>query len=337
MVDIGGTNMRAAVVELSSTGSRIVLGPIEERLRLRDGNRGVDATEFFMMQARLAAQLGAARGLPVGYCFSYPSQTRPDRDAVLLRWTKNIEVPGVVGLEVGRALRSALEEVGLSPGPVRVLNDTVAALLAAAALEDSAWSRRDSIGLIVGTGTNTAAFFDSLEAPKLATYGTDTMAINLESGNIDPPYLTEADDAVDAASPNPGHQRFEKAVSGYYLPFVFKACRPEHELDPKDGAGPLGKLAASNTKSPAQETARAILDRSADLVAASLCAVIDTYRHDTGPVGILAEGSLFWRAPGYAQRVEKTLSELAGAERPFSIVRREDANLYGAATAALTP
>ena len=241
----------------------------------------------------------------MGYCFSYPSQTLPDRDAVLLRWTKNIDVPGVVGTRVGDALRRALDEMGLAPGPVRVLNDTVAALLATGTVvrrNGVTWKCRDGIGLIVGTGTNMAAFFDATEALKLGLRAGDPpMAVNLESGNVDPPYLTEADDAIDAASQNPGRQRFEKAVSGYYLPFLFKALHPDHPLDPHEGTAPLAALAESGPAGPARDTAQAFLHRSADLVAASLCAVLDTYAHDPGPVGILAEGSLFWRTRGIAR------------------------------------
>lgn len=337
VIDIGGTNMRAALVQLEPKRSRVVSGPIEERLKIRE-DQELDAPQFFAMQARLAVGLNAPPHLPVGYCFSYPSETLEDRDAVLLRWTKNIEIPGVVGSRVGHALRRALEQAGLSPGPVRVLNDTVAALLAAGTVaerSDKIGACRDSIGLIVGTGTNMAAFFDQTEAPKLP--GDGPMAINLESGNIDPPHLTEADDAVDAASPNPGRQRFEKAVSGYYLPFLFKALHPQHPLNPDEGTAPLAALAHSGSADSAQDTARALLDRSADLVAAALSAVVDSYVHEPGPISILAEGSLFWRTPGYRERVERTLAHLAGRNHPFSILRLKDANLYGAACAALAP
>lgn len=337
VVDIGGTNVRAAVVDIAPGHNRIVRGPTEERLSIR--NRSIDAQEFFRMQARLAARLEVPQGLPVGYCFSYPSEVLPDRDAVLLRWTKNIDVPGVVGERVGDALRGALDEAGLQPGPIAVLNDTVAALLATAIPTDhgaAPRSARDGIGLIVGTGTNMATYFDADEAPKLATLGTrGPMAFNLESGNVDPS-LTEADDAVDAASPNPGHQRFEKAVSGYYLPFLFKAVHPTHSLDPNQGSAPLSELAESGPPGPEKDTARALFERSADLVAAALCAIFDSFTHDAGRVDILAEGSLFWRTPGYRARVEEMLSALAGPKQPFSIVRIKDANLYGAAFAALS-
>lgn len=340
VVDLGGTNMRAAVVEIGPGGGRLVTEPVEERMALQE-RTGVGAAQLFEMQARLAARLEPPPGLPVGYCFSYPSKTLPDRDAILLRWTKNIDVPGVVGHRVGLALRTALGRAGLDPGPVRVLNDTVAALLATGMLAGSpgaTWTCRDAIGLIAGTGTNLAAFFDATEAPKLGRASPgEAMAINLESGNVDPPYLTEADDAVDAASPNPGRQRFEKAASGYYLPFIFKALHPDHPLDPDEGTGPLATLATSGPPGPARDTARTVLDRSADLIATALCAVFDTYAHNPGPISILPEGSLFWRTPGYRARVERTLAMLAGPARPFLIQRVKDANLYGAAMAAISP
>lgn len=334
VVDTGGTNMRAAVVRLAAGRAPEVLqGPVQRRLPMRDGGaQGLDAHAFFRMQAELAQEVGAPAGLPVGYCFSYPSEVYEDRDARLLAWTKGIDIPGVEGSLVGSGLRAALSEAGLSPGPVRVLNDTVASLLAGARAFDG--NPAHVLGLIAGTGTNMAGFHDASTAPKLAGRRTP-MAINYESGNANPPHLTAADEAVDAASDNPGRQRFEKAVSGFYLPFVFAELCPEHPFDPLEGTGPLVTLADGGPDGPARRTARALLDRSADLVAAGLAASLVSYPEDARRVGILAEGSLFWRATGYADRVQSTLRALLPAAREFVLLEPHEANLVGAACAAL--
>jgi hexokinase len=189
------------------------------------------------------------------------------------------------------------------------------------------------------------------------------MAVNLESGNFSPPHLTRFDDAIDRESTNPGRQRFEKAVSGHYLPQLFERILPDQPgFDVRAGAGALVEYRDQGTEadesranrdlsavielglsggSPRQAgaacgaVAEALLYRSADLVAAALAAVIDLYAAGS-QVGILAEGSLFWGDPKYAPRVSTTLAMLLGKDRSARVLRLEDANLIGSAAAALS-
>lgn len=319
VVDTGGTNMRAAMVELAAEESKIIAGPIEKEVPSGRGDQPVTGEEFFQAQAELVEELNPPRGLPLGYCFSYPAEVLPERDARLLRWTKSIRISGVEGTLVGSRLRNAMAV--LEPGEVRVLNDTVAALMGGAALKGHKYPA--FIGLIVGTGTNMAAFFP--DVPKLGSF-RGPMAVNLESGNFNPPHLTEWDEKVDAESDNPGRQRFEKAVSGFYLPKVMNHVMPG-SVDPDGSSASVSSMIKNS------EAARLVLMRSADLVAAALAACID---HLEGqPVGIQAEGSLIWRAHGYADRVRETLSKLTTVE--FELLRAQEVNLIGAACAALVP
>ncbi len=328
-LDAGGTNLRAAVVELAADGSgHITSGPVQATIPDgRDGAR-TDRAAFFAAHVALVRQLDGARGLPVGYCFSYPSASEPSGDARLLHWTKGVAVEGVEGTRVGAGLVEALAAEGFAPGRVVVLNDTVASLLAAAG--HTARPER-SIGLIVGTGHNLASFFDGARITKLATPWSGPMAVNLESGNFHPPHLSAVDDALDRASADPGRQRLEKAVSGYFLPQVFVQARPAR-TDVRDGRTLLA-VAASATD-PDAALARAILDRSADLVAAALASVVGFHAPDPSvPVTVLAEGGLFHATPAYAARVSKTLEAL-GTPSPIRLARAPDANLVGAAFAA---
>lgn len=336
VVDTGGTNSRAAVVRLKpGLPAEVVAGPVQKRLpvRLQEGPQ-LDADGFFDLQAQLAHEVAPGAQLPVGYCFSYPSKVGEDRDARLLQWTKGITIPGVEGEWVGAGLVRGLKRAGLKPTAVCVLNDTVASLLGGT--QGFAGRPRDVIGLIAGTGTNMAGFYDASQAARLSAFRTP-MAINLESGNFHPPGLVPADDVVDAESENPGRQRFEKAVSGYYLPFVFAALHPEAGLDPHAGTAPLAQLRDHGPDSPARATAGALLARSADLIAAGVAGVIETYPASSRRIGLLAEGSLFWRAPGYADRVKATLRDLVASDLHVELLPRNEANLVGAACAALTP
>lgn len=329
VVDAGGTNLRAAIVELMPGGaSRIVAGPESARF---PGGPEIEGDTFFDVQAAMVERLGAVHGLPVGYCFSYPSETLPSLDARLLRWTKGIQIPGVEGTCVGERLGRALAARNLRPGPVRVLNDTVASLLGGAFAHGGSQPAA-FIGLIVGTGTNMATFLPANRIPKLKSGNfVAPMAVNLENGNYNPPHFQPVDAELDAESENPGAQRFEKAVSGAYLPRLFARLCPDHP--PLTSSADLVTLREQGPDE-VRKVAGALLQRSADLVAAALAAVIDVLEAPAG-VGILAEGSLFWGDPQYAPRVDHTLRALVDAHVEPRITRLDHANLIGSACAAL--
>lgn len=331
VVDTGGTNMRAAWIEFRDDGMHIKAGPESRLLDVR-GDKRIDRAAFFRMQAELVEALSPPRGLPVGYCFSYPSEVMPDGDARLIKWTKGIDLPDVVGTRVGQGLADAL--VGLAPSRVSVLNDTVAALMAAGIAGDD--ESEHGVGLIVGTGTNMACYTNVDEAPKLAGRGlSGVMAINLESGNFTPPHLNAADDIVDRQSIAPGEQRFEKALSGFYLPFIFQAASGTRDFDPHAGTQVLVDMIESAPDSDNGRLAQAIIDRAADLVGAGLAGVIGRYQ-SVRRATILAEGSLFWRGPGFANRAQATLRALLPENVEFDVQRVRDANLFGAAAAVLS-
>lgn len=334
VIDTGGTNMRAAVVAVEEGGrTQLVKGPLKKRLTARETK--LDGGAFFAMQAELAKELDVPIGLPVGYCFSYPALNTPEGDSRLIKWTKNVEIEGVEGTLVGERLSAALKDAGLEPQSVHVLNDTVASMLGGALTHAELEADR-FIGLIVGTGTNMAAFFDAEQAPKLPRNFSGKMAINLETGNFTPPHLTPLDEELDRESDNPGRQRFEKAVSGYYLPFLFDRLWPHHSaFEPQLGSAALVDFRDRGLEHLSQEAADALLSRSADLVAASIAAVVDLYGAG-GTIGVLAEGSLIWGDPKYGPRVADTLSQLLGGPERAKLLKTEDANLVGSAIVALT-
>ena len=323
VVDAGGTNVRAAWVKLDGT-AQVIQGPLSGVLP--DGRtRPVHAPEFFGYQSDLLRQLAAPPDLPLGYCFSYPAEVEPDGDARLLHWTKGIKVTGVVGELVGLGLRSAYGR----PGVVKVLNDTVAALLGGVIFGGTEYTQH--IGLIVGTGNNMATFLPGAKLAKLGGAWDGPIAVNLESGNFHPPHLHQADDTVDAISDNPGKQRYEKAVSGFYLPQLLQCLCPHLRLPEGASSKEVVEWADRPGQEPASMAARWLLGRSADMVAAGLAAVADHLNE--GNLAIQAEGGLFWKATGYRDRVESTLTRLIN--RKFAIIRGQDVNLIGAAAAAL--
>lgn len=332
VVDAGGTNVRAARVRLGGEGDAILSGPKEARLPVRGDPETLSAEGFWKLQAGLVGDCDPVAGLPLGYCFSYPSRVHDDRDATLITWTKGVDIPGVEGQRVGAPLAQALAGRGLEPRRTVVLNDTVAALLGGSA---TAADPERVIGLICGTGTNMAAFFRPNVAPKLAAFGPDPMAVNLESGNFHPPHLTAIDEDFDASGDKRGQQRFEKAVAGYALPFLFERLVPNVPgFDPHRGTAQLVDIRASGL-GPTRDAADVLLDRSADLIAAGLWGVARVVGGTT-PLTVLAEGSLLWKTPGYRERVLATLQRLDSNGPAFQIEHRLDVNLFGSAAAALS-
>lgn len=342
VLDLGGTNLRAAALDLvPGRAFRFTAGPVGKTLlSCWDSARG-----FFGLQAELIRELGRPSGLPLGYCFSYPAVVGEDLDAVLVRWTKGLSVPGVAGQAVGRLLRDALSGLGARPGPVVVLNDTVAALLGGFYLAGGGKIYSDAIGLVAGTGTNLASFFPAAELGAKARGRKGRMAVNLESGNFHPPHLTSWDDDLDAGRADAGEQRLEKAVSGIFLPelyaFILRSGRRAEGGRDGSAGRTVAEMARRAMSAPASEDgalARSLLDRSAELLAACLAGLIDVL----GPAGrtaIVAEGAVVNRTPGYAERIRRTLARLLGDREDdpgrFALLSFAHVNLVGAARAAL--
>lgn len=331
VVDTGGTNMRAALVELKPRDGSISRGPLSALVAGGRTGPALQAKDFFDAQANLCEPLAQDQSpLPLGYCFSYPAASQPDGDAVLVRWTKGIRVDGVVGTAVGQALQKSLQAHGFPTTKVRVLNDTVASLLGGVHLNSEARFGSNYIGLILGTGTNMAGMFGA----DLLTKVPDPagMVVNLESGNFDPPFLSDFDKSLDEKSDNPGAQRFEKAVSGHYLPYLFDEVHP-NIIKPEEGTKRLVQLREDGAEHGG--TAAAILKRSAQLAAAALVAVAD-FSNPDHDVAIMGEGGLLWGDPQYAACLRTTLKELRPQRNIELVKQRENVNLLGAASAALT-
>ncbi len=48
--------------------------------------------------------------MPIGYCFSYPTESVPGGDAKLLRWTKGVDIKEMIGKYIGNPLLNYLNE-----------------------------------------------------------------------------------------------------------------------------------------------------------------------------------------------------------------------------------
>jgi hexokinase len=346
VIDLGGTNFRVATV---SVGDKTTIPGSAERDITEMKKDGFTQEDLFHAQAKTMEQLDIPSGTPIGYCFSYPAKCLIDGDAELIKWTKGVHIKEMEGKPIGKPLLDYLNKNTRNKfTSIKVLNDTITSLFAG--LLNPGYDAY--IGIIVGTGTNMAAFFPSDYIPKLGSMGgwQGETPVNLESGNFYPPHLTAMDDEVDAQSDNKGGQRFEKAVSGMYLGRVFRAAFPGEKLDECLSAADLSKMINNpfQYKEEYVETAYQIYERSARLVAASLAGLVQNL-HDANPkirrVQVLAEGSLFWSKistgkASYADVVNKNLKEILSAldlqDIEVTIAQMENANLIGAAMAVLS-
>lgn len=349
VLDLGGTNYRVAVVDF--TKEKPVIHPDngwKQDLSIMK-TPGFTRENLFEKMSDPISEIKTEEKMPVGYCFSYPAESLFNGDAKLIRWSKGVDIPEMIGEPVGKPFIEYLNKrLGLKFDKIKVINDTVASLFAGLT-----YPGYDAyIGLIVGTGTNMAAFMRPGNIAKLAHVkeinAESMISVNLESGNFVPPHLTPIDDIVDELSDKKGSQRFEKAVSGMYLGEILKASFHSEKFEDKFDAQKLTSIMnyPDLYKKKYVKIARAIYERSADLVAAPLAGLIlELLSHDTTIKRIMltAEGSLFWskdmNGSDYKDSVLKNLYKLLSEyninDIKVDINNLDNANMIGTAIAAL--
>lgn len=348
VLDLGGTNYRVAIVDFSTEKPIIYPNNGWKKDMSIMKSPGYTREELFKELADLIVEIKREEEMPIGYCFSYPTESIPGGDARLLRWTKGVDIREMVGQFVGKPLLDYLNEKNkIRFTGVKVLNDTIASLFAG--LTDKSYDAY--IGLIVGTGTNMATFIPSGKITKLdpECHVQGLIPVNLESGNFYPPFLTAVDDTVDATSDSLGKQRFEKAVSGMYLGDILKAAFPLEEFEEKFDARKLTAIMnyPDIHKDIYVQVAHWIYNRSAQLVAASLAgliALLKSYNRDIHRVCLIAEGSLFWsesrKDKNYnilvMEKLQELLRELELEDVEVHINSMDNANLIGTGIAALS-
>ena len=348
VLDLGGTNYRVAIVDFSTEKPIIYPNNGWKKDMSIMKSPGYTREELFKELADLIVEIKREEEMPIGYCFSYPTESIPGGDARLLRWTKGVDIREMVGQFVGKPLLEYLNEKNkIRFTGVKVLNDTIASLFAG--LTDKSYDAY--IGLIVGTGTNMATFIPSDKITKLdpECHVQGLIPVNLESGNFYPPFLTAVDDTVDATSDSLGKQRFEKAVSGMYLGDILKAAFPLEEFEEKFDARKLTAIMnyPDIHKDIYVQVAHWIYNRSAQLVAASLAgliALLKSYNRDIHRVCLIAEGSLFWsesrKDKNYnilvMEKLQELLRELELEDVEVHINSMDNANLIGTGIAALS-
>ena len=236
-LELGGSNVRATVLELAGGGPVAVLRHESFRLTPTSG-AAVDL--FGPLAAFLGGVLEPGQHYALGFIFAFPVHQDGVARGRLAKWTKEFEFEGVVGRDVVRLLEEAIARESESQPALRALtvsalaNDTVAVLASGAYLDP-----RCDMGLVVATGTNMAVAMDrSHFAGSLppAAGGRDEMLFNMESGNFEGVrrVQTPYDRTLDDQSGTEG-QLLEKMVSGRYLGELVRlaVCDLSSHLDSK--------------------------------------------------------------------------------------------------------
>ncbi|GAU26841.1 hypothetical protein TSUD_02430 [Trifolium subterraneum] len=151
----------------------------------------------------------------IGFTFSFPVKQTSIDSGLLIKWTKGFAVSGTVGRDVVACLNEAMERQGLDMRVSALVNDTVGTLAGA-----EYWDNDVKVAVILGTGTNACYIEQISSIPKLQGHVSSSgkMIISTEWGAFSNGLpLTVFDREMDAASINPGHQIFEKTISGMYL------------------------------------------------------------------------------------------------------------------------
>lgn len=362
-MDAGGTNFRVALVDRD--GNQIRLG--EQTVFPMPGSREPVTREQFL--DILAGQLARhPAGSRIGFCFSFPAEITPDLDGKVLLFDKEVRVENGAGMYLCRDLGVHMRARGMEPPESgAVVNDTVATLLGGYLTLDRA--KYDGwIGFILGTGINCCYSEAAGRITKLERAPGGSMIVNMESGGYSGFPQGDYDRLLDGGSEDPGVHSFEKMASGAYLgPLMLLALKGAAEeglfspdcaqavaaldslplarvsayLDGGDPSGLPGQLSMDNgDRAELDGLLDGLLDRAAELIAVSLTAVIlqgDMGKTAAHPAAIVVEGSTFHKFRRYREKIEAAMDRLctAGHGRYWEFVSTGDANLYGAAAAAM--
>lgn len=224
-LDLGGTNFRVLRVQLGGQRSSILekdveRQPIPQHLMTSTSENLFDfiasVLKEFVERERDSSETSLPRRRELGFTFSFPVKQTSVSSGILIKWTKGFHIEEMVGREVSECLEQAMARKGLNMRVAILVNDTVGTLALGHYLD------ADTVAaVIIGTGTN-ACYWERTDAiikcQGLLT-SSGGMVINMEWGNFWSSHLprTMYDIELDAKSPNPNDQGFEKMIAGMYL------------------------------------------------------------------------------------------------------------------------
>nr|KYP52642.1 Hexokinase-3 [Cajanus cajan] len=244
---LGGTNFRVLRVQLSGQPSSDLEHEVEvERQPIPEDVMTSTTEDLFDFIASSLKDFIAKEGdglnishdrRELGFTFSFPVKQMSVSSGILIKWTKGFSIRDLVRRDVAACLQEALTRKGLDVRVAALVNDTVGTLAV------GHYHDPDTVAaIIIGTGTN-ACYLERIDAiikcqGLLMTSGR--MVVNMEWGNFWSSHLprTSYDIDLDAESPNPNDQGFEKMISGMYLGDIVRRVILRMSLE-SDVLGPI--------------------------------------------------------------------------------------------------
>ncbi len=332
VVDVGGTNVRAALVRTVADG-RLQIDEYRER-RIPGLNTPVTTAQFFSEIAAFLLPI-ADKSRRIGLCYSFESIPQPDQDAIIVAGGKQVQITDYYGKYCGRELKEGLRSLGKNgPYAVVVINDSVAALLGGfSAAKPGCFA--DYVGFIFGTGLN-------------ISYNEGASVVNTEAGGYMGYPLGDIDHAYISHTIDPDIDWAEKVISGRYfggvcsamlkmaaaegllsdrfteqfdaLPLVDTRLVSEFcsaaDIYPFPLRTPIGRCCADTNDI---QMARTLIDlqedRCAKLISIALTAAMlksGTCPDESHPICITAEGSTYRKLYGIREKIDRAMDLLAG-------------------------
>ncbi|KAL4780954.1 hypothetical protein BJX76DRAFT_28903 [Aspergillus varians] len=229
-LDVGGSTMRVALIELRGQGKMEVVHvsslPIDNEVKLLEGTLFFDwmAEKIEVMLGEVGTNYGR-EGVPLsmGLSWSFPIEQTSNSSGLVIHMGKGFLCSmGTVGQELGALIVQSCQKRSLNVRVDAIVNDSSAALLSRAYVDPTT-----RMSLILGTGTNVAIHFP-VHAIGLGKFGTRPagwfdyakhVIINSEmsmfGGGVLP--MTRWDDILNRTHLRPDYQPLEYMATGRYL------------------------------------------------------------------------------------------------------------------------
>ncbi|KAL4880028.1 hypothetical protein BJY04DRAFT_192241 [Aspergillus karnatakaensis] len=229
-LDIGGSTMRVALIELRGQGVMEVLrvssSQIDEEVKLLEGSSFFDwmAGNIESMLREVGTNYGREDApLSMGLSWSFPIEQTSASSGLVIHMGKGFMCSmGTVGQELGALIVHSCQKRNLNVRVDAIVNDSSAALLSRAYVDPAT-----RMSLILGTGTNVAIHFP-VHAIGLSKFGTRPpgwfdyakhVIINSEmsmfGGGVLP--MTRWDEIINRTHLRPDYQPLEYMATGRYL------------------------------------------------------------------------------------------------------------------------
>ncbi len=347
-VDVGGTNLRLALVRLDKLRrvrlSRMKKAPLP-------GLAGpVESAEFFDILAGHIVPYLAHTNL-VSFSFAHEIHHMSNLDGKVMALSKELTVNGIQGKMLGEELKTALAQRGCGEARVIVLNDTVGV---AGCMADRFDDYDSFIGLVMGTGTNTCYIEETKNIGKVSDAQERCMFINVESAEFDPISRGELDHVLDKTTDAPGTAPLEKMISGRYVGNLFWLTVKQAAIDGllskelkktiSSGAmmdtitmsgflsdpyeGEYSNMCASDSDRAFLYTAaETIVRRGAKLIALEIAgAALKTGKGTSSerPICVIAEGTTYYTLKGLKRGIERLMNEWLREKGVYVSIKKID-------------